>query len=66
MVKTLKKVAKELNKASRLHKRQSKIVKNYIKKTERPSARSTRKKGQLMSQSKKKKEGNERTKRTCW
>tara|TARA_A100000172_G_C2994381_1_gene94001 strand:- start:504 stop:641 length:138 start_codon:yes stop_codon:yes gene_type:complete len=45
MVKTLKKVAKELNNASRLHKRQSKIVKKYIKKTERPSARRTRKKG---------------------
>ena len=43
MVKTLKKVSKQLQKASRLHKRQSEIVKKYVKKTEnkRPKSRNS-------------------------
>jgi len=45
MVKTLKKVSKQLQKASRLHKRQSEIVKKYVKKTEnkRPKSRNRKK-----------------------
>ena len=45
MVKTLKKVSKQLDKASRLHKRQSEIVKKYVKKTEnkRPKSRNRKK-----------------------
>ncbi len=45
MVKTLKKVSKQLQKASKLHKRQSEIVKKYVKKTEnkRPKSRNRKK-----------------------
>jgi len=46
MVKTLKKVSKQLDKASRLHKRQSEIVKKYVKQTEkkkRPKSRNRKK-----------------------
>ena len=46
MVKTLKKVSKQLAKASRLHKRQSEIVKKYVKQTEkkkRPKSRNRKK-----------------------
>ena len=46
MVKTLKKVSKQLQKASRLHKRQSEIVKKYVKQTEkkkRPKSRNRKK-----------------------
>jgi hypothetical protein len=35
MVKQLKKVSKALSKASRLHKKQSNIIKNYVKKNEK-------------------------------
>ena len=35
MVKKLKKVSKALSKASRLHKQQSNIIKNYVKKREK-------------------------------
>ena len=45
MVRKLKKVSKQLEKASRLHKRQSEIVKKYVKKTEnkRPKSRNRKK-----------------------
>ena len=45
MVKTLKKVSTQLQKASKLHKRQSEIVKKYVKKTEnkRPKSRNRKK-----------------------
>ena len=45
MVKTLKKVSKQLQKASKLHKSQSEIVKKYVKKTEnkRPKSRNRKK-----------------------
>ena len=49
MVKTLKKVSKELVKASKMHKRQSVKIKKYINKTNKSSARRTSKKGQLMA-----------------
>ena len=48
MVKSLKKVSKELIKASKMHKGQSDKIKKYIKKTSKTnksSARRTRKKG---------------------
>tara|TARA_X000001382_G_scaffold23636_1_gene14587 strand:- start:488 stop:634 length:147 start_codon:yes stop_codon:yes gene_type:complete len=48
MVKTLKKVSKELVKASKMHKGQSAKIKKYVKKIEKKknsSARRTRKKG---------------------
>ena len=35
MAKQLKKVSKALAKASRLHKQQSNIIKNYVKKSEK-------------------------------
>ena len=37
MVQKLKKVSKGLDKASKLHKQQSNIIKNYIKKTVKKS-----------------------------
>jgi hypothetical protein len=46
MVRKLKKVSKQLEKASRLHKRQSEIVKKYVKQTEkkkRPKSRNRKK-----------------------
>ena len=46
MVRRLKKVSKQLEKASRLHKRQSEIVKKYVKQTEkkkRPKSRNRKK-----------------------
>ena len=45
MVRILKKVSKQLDKASKLHKRQSEIVKKYVKKKEkkRPKNRNRKK-----------------------
>ena len=45
MVRKLKKVSKQLEKASRLHKRQSEIVKKYVKQNEkkRPKSRNRKK-----------------------
>ena len=46
MVRKLKKVSKQLEKASRLHKRRSEIVKKYVKQTEkkkRPKSRNRKK-----------------------
>ena len=46
MAKQLKKVSKALAKASRLHKQQSNIIKNYVKKNEkkkRPKSRNRKK-----------------------
>jgi len=45
MVKILNKVSKQLDKASRLHKRQSEIVKKYVNKTKkkRPKSRNRKK-----------------------
>jgi len=46
MVRTLKKVTKQLKKASKLHANQAKIVANYVKKNEkkkRPKSRNRKK-----------------------
>ena len=46
MARTLKKVTKQLKKASRLHANQAKIVANYVKKNEkkkRPKSRNRKK-----------------------
>ncbi len=44
MVRKLKKVSKQLEKASRLHKRQSEIVKKYVKQNEKKRHKSRNRK----------------------